>query len=77
MFTESDIEFELTSPDQFVKISCERYAIVFEGDATCRVAVVFASYHPLGVVVPPFGYTVSKYWVLYVAASRVSLVMMT
>ena len=39
-------------------------AVTFDGLAAFTVTVELGEYHPLGVVVPPFALTVSKYCVV-------------
>jgi hypothetical protein len=58
------VESEVASPLHDVNKYREVFAVTFDGLVAATVTVEFGEYHPLGVVVPPFAFTVSKYCVL-------------
>jgi hypothetical protein len=55
------VEFETKSPLHEENMNLEAPAVTFEGLAAVTVTVALGWYHALGVVLPPFGSTESRY----------------
>jgi len=65
------------SPLHESKRNLEVSAVTLDGFRAVTVVVEFGEYQALGVVVPPFEFTVNKYCVAYTACSMVLEVMVT
>jgi hypothetical protein len=55
------LEFDEKSPLQEENRNREAFMVTFDGLAAETVTVALGSYHPLGVVTPPFGLTERRY----------------
>jgi hypothetical protein len=57
------VEFDETSPLHESNTYLETFAVTFDGLDAVTVTVELGEYQALGVVVPPFEFTVNKYCV--------------
>jgi hypothetical protein len=77
MLTATVVEVDEMSPLHELNMYLEVSAVTFDGFAAVIVTFEFGEYQALGVAVPPFEFTVSKYCVAYTACSIVLEVMET